>query len=54
METAPHSVAVRIWSQPFSIDEVSTPSGKKFRLFNLPFYYVCMIDKILDKFLDKK
>jgi predicted AAA+ superfamily ATPase len=51
MESTPHDIAVRIWSQPFSVDEVSTPGGKKIRLFNLPFYYVCMVDKILDKFI---
>ena len=47
METAPHDIAVRVWSQPLSIDEVSTPNGKKFRLINLPFYYVGVIDKVL-------
>jgi predicted AAA+ superfamily ATPase len=52
METAPHGIAVRIWSQPFSVDEISTSGGKKFRLVNLPFYYVCMIDEVLNKFTD--
>ena len=47
MESAPHDIAVRIWSQPFSIDEVATKSGKKFNLLNLPFYYVGVIDKVL-------
>jgi predicted AAA+ superfamily ATPase len=50
METAPHNIAVRVWSQPFSIDEVATSSGKKFRLINLPFYYVGMIEKALEIF----
>jgi len=47
MESAPHDIAVRVWSQPFSVDEATTRSGKKFRLVNLPFYYVGLIEKVL-------
>ena len=47
MEGAPHHIAVRVWSQPFSIDEITTKNGKKFNLVNLPFYYVGVIDKVL-------
>jgi len=47
MEDAPHDIAVRVWSQPFSIDEVTTPNGKKFKLLNLPFYYVGGLKEIL-------
>jgi predicted AAA+ superfamily ATPase len=47
MENAPHDIAVRVWSEPFSVDEVETKNGKKFKLINLPFYYVGMLDKIL-------
>jgi len=47
MENAPHCIAVRVWSRPFSIDEFETKNGKKFRLVNLPFYYVGVIDKVL-------
>ena len=49
MDLAPHNVAVRVWSNPFSIDVIETKNGKKFKLINLPFYYICMIDKILEK-----
>lgn len=49
MESAPHNIAVRVWSQPYSIDEVSTPSGKPFKLINIPFYYVGQIEKILNR-----
>jgi len=49
MDEAPHNIAVRVWSQPFSIDEVTTPNGKKFKLLNLPFYYVGGIREILDE-----
>ena len=54
MENAPHNIAVRVWSQPFSIDEVATQSGKKFKLVNLPFYYVGVIDKILNQTVNVK
>jgi hypothetical protein len=49
MDECPHDIAVRVWSQPFSMDEVSTPNGKKFRLFNIPFYYVGVLGKVLEK-----
>jgi predicted AAA+ superfamily ATPase len=50
MEEAPHDTAIRIWSQPFSIDEITTPKQKKFKLYNLPFYYVGMLDEILERY----
>jgi len=49
MDSAPHHLAVRIWSNPFSIDDVSTPVGKRFKLINLPFYYIGMLDKVLER-----
>lgn len=49
MDAAPHNVAVRVWSQPYSVDDVTTPGGKSFKLINLPFYYVGQIQKILNK-----
>jgi len=49
MDEAPHDIAVRVWSQPFSIDEVITPTGKKFKLLNVPFYYVGGLKELLDK-----
>ena len=51
MDEAPHDIAIRVWSNPFSIDSVHTSSGKAFRLINLPFYYIETLPKILDKFL---
>jgi predicted AAA+ superfamily ATPase len=47
MDEAPCDIAIRVWSQPFSIDEVATQKGKKFKLINLPFYYIGILDKIL-------
>ncbi|MDE6452077.1 MAG: DUF4143 domain-containing protein, partial [Odoribacter sp.] len=49
MDKAPHDIAVRFWRNPFSIDEVVTPKGKRFRLFNLPYYYAGQINGVLQK-----
>jgi len=53
MDEAPHDVAVRVWSQPLSVDVVRTQAGKEFRLINVPFYYVCVLEMVLDKILKK-
>jgi predicted AAA+ superfamily ATPase len=50
MDENPHSIAVRVWSQPFSVDEVTTQKGKKFRLINVPFYYVGVLEMVLEKY----
>ena len=52
MEEAPHNIAVRVWSQPFSIDEVTTQKGKKFKLINLPFYYVGVLEEIVKEYTE--
>ena len=49
MDEAPHNIAVRVWSKPFSKDEVKTLKGKTIKLLNLPFYYVAQIEKILQR-----
>jgi len=42
-------VAVRVWSQPFSIDHVTTTVTKRpFTLINLPFYLVGKLPMVLD------
>jgi predicted AAA+ superfamily ATPase len=51
MDECPHGIAVRVWSQPFSMDDVTTQSGKKFRLINLPFYYVGQLEEILKQYV---
>ncbi|MDR1896328.1 MAG: AAA family ATPase [Prevotellaceae bacterium] len=51
MDEAPHRFAVRVWSGPLSIDEVSTPAGKPFTLINLPFYYVGILEKVLERYI---
>ncbi|MCQ2202932.1 MAG: AAA family ATPase [Bacteroidales bacterium] len=51
MDSAPHDIAVRVWSQPFSVDDVKTNNGKVFRLINLPYYYVGQLDKVLGEYV---
>ena len=48
MDTADSTnIAIRVWPGNYAIDDVTTQSGKTFRLINLPFYYVGIIDKVL-------
>jgi predicted AAA+ superfamily ATPase len=49
MANSPAEIAIRIWSQAFSIDEITLPSGKKYRLYNVPFYYAGRVKQILEK-----
>lgn len=48
IDAAPVDIAIRVWSQPFSVDNVTTTIGKKpFRLVNIPFYMVGKLDELL-------
>lgn len=47
MERSSNDVAVRVWSQPYSEDEVVTASGKAFKLINLPFYMVGGLESLV-------
>ncbi|HHN48344.1 MAG TPA: DUF4143 domain-containing protein [Bacteroidales bacterium] len=47
MDGTTHETAFRVWGNPFSIDEVETPGGKKFRLYNIPFYYVAGFEELV-------
>ncbi|WP_455586815.1 ATP-binding protein [Bacteroides sp.] len=47
MERSSQTVAVRVWSQPYSLDKVKTVNGKEFWLLNLPFYLVGKLNKIV-------
>ena len=49
MENTNHRTAVRVWSGSLSVNKVITTSGKEFDLINLPFYYVGILDILLDK-----
>ena len=51
MDKAPHDIAVRVWTGRYSVDTANTPSGKSFRLINLPFYYVGQLNRILEKLI---
>jgi len=48
MDEVEHKTAIRIWSGKFSIDNVTTPKGKSFDLYNIPFYYAGILEKLLD------
>jgi predicted AAA+ superfamily ATPase len=50
MENSLADIAVRVWSQPFSIDEITLPTGKKYKLYNVPFYYAGRLKQILEKY----
>ncbi|MDO9153482.1 MAG: AAA family ATPase [Paludibacter sp.] len=50
MDQTPHTTAVRVWSQALSVDMVKTPAGKEFKLINMPFYYLGVLEKVLRKF----
>lgn len=47
MDNSNVDVAVRIWSKPYSVDEIKTVNGKAFKLINLPFYLIGRIHDIL-------
>jgi len=47
MDEVEHQTAVRIWNGKFSVDKVMTPKGKSFNLYNVPFYYAGILEKLL-------
>ena len=52
MDESPVNVAVRVWSGPFSVDDVVTTNKRKpFRLINLPFYQVGNLEVIVRKYM---
>lgn len=48
MDNSNVDVAIRIWSKPYSVDEIKTVNGKAFKLVNLPFYLIGRIHDILN------
>ncbi len=54
MDAAPHAIAVRVYSGPFSIEEHHTIGGKRYRLLNLPFYLVHRIYDYLEWMLSRE
>jgi hypothetical protein len=53
METAPVSVAIRIYGGDFSVDELKTTEGKSFSLINIPFYHSSKIESYLKWFYEE-
>ncbi|MBR3566261.1 MAG: ATP-binding protein [Paludibacteraceae bacterium] len=50
MALSPTKIAIRIWSKPFEINDIANPiDGKTFKLINMPFYMVGMLDKIIQE-----
>lgn len=48
MEDAKGSLAVRFWNNPLSKDTIELPSGKKYTLVNVPYYYAECLEKVLE------
>lgn len=46
-------IAIRVWPGQFGTDEVVSPTGHRFRLVNVPFYYVGVIDTLLNSLSGK-
>jgi hypothetical protein len=49
MDESSVDVGIRFWTSKFSIDEVKTTGGKKFKLINLPLYMIAALPSILEK-----
>jgi len=47
MDEVDHQTAIRIWSGKYSIDKVTTPKGKTFSLYNIPFYYAGALTELI-------
>lgn len=52
MDRVDHSIAVRLLANNFSIETAKTPSGKEYKLVNLPLHYASQVKNILDKYRD--
>ena len=48
MDEVEHQTAIRIWSGNFSVDKVTTPKGKAFYLYNIPFYYAGILEFLMN------
>lgn len=47
MENSDQNIAIRFWNNPLSSDTITTSSGKKYILYNLPFYYAGKLGEFL-------
>lgn len=53
MQEAPHGLAIRVYGGVLSLQEVILESGKAYRLLNLPYYLLSMIDDYLQWFKER-
>jgi uncharacterized protein len=51
MDSAPHSIAVRVYQGEYLVQKAKTASGKEFTLLNLPFYLVHRIEQELARII---
>jgi len=51
IDSAPHTVAVRVYQGEYLVQKAKTIAGKEFTLLNLPFYMVHRIERELDKLM---
>lgn len=50
IDQSPINIGIRVWSGPYSVDDVQTTIGKKpFRFVNIPFYMIGNVEKIISK-----
>lgn len=49
MEKSSVDIAVRIWDNPFLVNEIVLKTGRHFKLVNIPFYMIPNLKFILDK-----
>ena len=47
MDEAPHDIAIRFYSKPLHLTEITTPNGKSFLLLSLPYYLASQIEKYI-------
>ena len=43
------TLAIRVWSQQYSVDEVVSNAGNRFKLLNIPFYLLGFLPKIIEE-----
>lgn len=48
MQRADHDLAVRLWDGDIDLHAAKTPTGRRFRLLNLPYFLVHRLDAYLD------
>lgn len=51
MNESKEEIALRIWNGPMTSDSIQLPSGKKFHLYNIPFYYTGQLTKLLGNWI---